>query len=149
MRDDSLSESAMRFTLTSDVGRDWQFSKDNCFVAYKNDIRNLTDDSETYIVRSTNSIDCKPYYDCFKNHELGEGCSGIIGDFERDIKVIDRKCIIEDHHSDTYADYRKVDNDNDIFRLSEESRRNKFRFNRSLNSCQIKNKRKINSSCMY
>ena len=112
IRDDSITESATRFTLATDVCRDWQLGKD-----LLSDIRNR-DGIETYIARSTNSIDCKPYYDCFKDGK------------------------IEERHSDN-ADYRHVDETKDSY---DEDLKNgfKFKFNRSLNSCQIKNKRKVN-----
>lgn len=111
VRDDSISESA-RFTLTTDVCKDWR-SK-GLFVC---DIGN--DGIERYIARSTNSIDCKPYYDCF----LGPNSDKL-----------------EERHSDSYDYRRNVPQDS--FGTDEKSF--KFKFNRSLNSCQIKNKRKIN-----
>lgn len=131
VRDDSISESATRFTLTSDAGRDWQLGKD--FLVCYNDLRK--DGIESYIARSTNSIDCKPYYDCFK----GAGPSGVC--------QYSKKCdkILDERHSDTYADYREEDS-KELFMLNEDGKNGfKFKFNRSLNSCQIKNKRKINT----
>lgn len=75
IRDDSISESATRFTLTTDVCRDWQSGK-NCPCHRKNGLG--------YIVKSTNSIDCKPYYDCCKVDD----------------------CISDERYSDTATDYR-------------------------------------------
>lgn len=132
IRDDSISESATRFSLATDVGRDWQ-CKDNYYVCYKADVRHR-DGIETYIARSTNSIDCKPYYDCFKG-----GPSGVCELGKHNLNISDER------HSDTYADYRESE-EKEMFSLNDEGKNGfKFKFNRSLNSCQIKNKRKVNS----
>jgi hypothetical protein len=101
---------------------------------YYNDIRR-SDGIVTYIARSTNSIDCKPYYDCFK----GAGSSGQC--------EYNDKHVIDERYSDTCTDYRENDKDSkELFSLNDEAKNGfKFKFNRSLNSCQIKNKRKINT----
>lgn len=92
------------------------------------------DDIETYIAKSTNSIDCKPHYDCFKS--FGEGTS----------YLEDKTRIAEERHSDTYADYREGESCmREICITDDELQKLKFKFNRSLNSCQIKNKRRINT----
>lgn len=125
VRDDSISESA-RFTLTTDI-RDWPLGRD--LLVYTDRHR----DGIGYIARSTNSIDCKPYYDCFKSHGPSTG------------KVCTDKIEVE-RHSDTYADYRECDKElRELFTLDETKNGFKFKFNRSLNSCQIKNKRKVNT----
>lgn len=125
VRDDSISESA-RFTLTTDV-RDWQLGRD---LVYSDRNR----DGIGYIARSTNSIDCKPYYDCFK----GQGPSGC------GAKKVSFDKIEVERHSDTYADYRECDNElKELFTLDDAKNGFNFKFNRSLNSCQMKNKRKV------
>lgn len=96
-------------------------------------MRKRNDGIANYIARSTNSIDCKPYYDCFK----GEGPSGAICELNH--KNVDER------YSDTYTDYREGE-EKELFNMSEEEKNGfKFKFNRSLNSCQIKNKRKVNT----
>lgn len=128
VRDDSISESA-RFTLTTDV-RDWQLGRD--LLVYTDRNR----DGIGYIARSTNSIDCKPYYDCFK----GQGPSGC------GAKKVSFDKIELERHSDTYADYRECDNElKELYTVDDAKNGFKFKFNRSLNSCQIKNKRKVNT----
>lgn len=122
-------------------------SRGDYFVVYKDDIRNRSDVIDTYIARSTNSIDCKPYYDCFKSYKPDEGTSSFKeADKDVTIDLIDRKCVIEDRHSDTYADYRPGGNEiREKFTSSDDNNLFKFKFNRSLNGCQIKNKRKVNT----
>lgn len=86
-----------------------------------------------YIARSTNSIDCKPYYDCFK----GQG---------QNVRNICQDKVEAERHSDTYADYRECDKEmREISSMDDTKNGFKFKFNRSLNSCQIKNKRKVNT----
>lgn len=124
-RDESISESA-RYTLATDI-RDWHKGRD--LLVYTDRNRDIG-----YIARSTNSIDCKPYYDCFK----GQGSSG------RECGKVCEEIEIE-RHSDTYADYRECDNElRELYTVDEMKNGFKFKFNRSLNS-QINNKRKINT----
>lgn len=55
--------------------------------------------------------------------------------------------MIDERHSDTYTDYRDSD-EKELFSMSDDGKNGfKFKFNRSLNSCQIKNKRKVNTVC--
>lgn len=103
---------------------------------YYTDIRNRPEGIVTYIAKSTNSIDCKPYYDCFK----GAGSSHGHCEFSD-------AHIVEERYSDTCTDYRENDTESkELFSLNDEAKNGfKFKFNRSLNSCQIKNKRKVNT----
>lgn len=56
---------------------------------------------------------------------------------------------MDERYSDTCTDYRENDKDSkELFSLNDETKNGfKFKFNRSLNSCQIKNKRKVNTVC--
>lgn len=92
----------------------------------------MSDGIESYIARSTNSMDCKPHYDCFKSHG------------KNDARDFDEK--IDERHSDTY-DYRDGEVDSELCTESDDKKNGfKIKFNRSLNSCQIKNKKKARSA---
>lgn len=127
VRDEAISEPTARFSLTTDVGKDWQLGpkKDRHFP---NELR-VTDGIETYIARSTNSIDCKPHYDCFKDH------SGKCDPLSKMKGIEDRVNVIEERHSDTY-DYRDGETEwKELFTVKDDKKNGfKFRFNRSLNS---------------
>lgn len=54
--------------------------------------------------------------------------------------------VLDGRHSDEYADYREGNDPKELYSLDDSDLNGfKVKFNRSLNSCQIKNKRKVNT----